>query len=258
MVQVTDALLNYETVKYFTNEEMESENYKAAIVAYQRAETVLLVSLNALNFVQGTIMFGGVAAGMTVCAAKVRIWPLLETIADIQRLLVCALGPRDLVCSAHAVIDACMSSVMLACLPSGRQFVLEAISHMHQTCCRNEAHGAVQVTAGALSVGDAVLFLTLMSQIYAPLNFFGSYYRQIQRYMIDMENMFDLLGTPPAVADAPGARALALRGGAIEFQDVWFGYKPERLVLKDLKLTVRFVSVPCAVAMLHSCLKRWC
>jgi ATP-binding cassette, subfamily B, heavy metal transporter len=56
---------------------------------------------------------------------------------------------------------------------------------------------------------------------------------------IDMENMFDLLGTPPAVSDAPGARPLALKGGAVEFRDVWFGYKPERLVLKDIKLTVR-------------------
>jgi hypothetical protein len=73
--QVTDALLNYETVKYFTNEEMEANNYRGAIEGYQRSETVLLVSLNALNFVQGMIMFGGVAAGMTVCAAKARVAP---------------------------------------------------------------------------------------------------------------------------------------------------------------------------------------
>ena len=40
------------------------------------------------------------------------------------------------------------------------------------------------------------------------------------------------------VQDAPGAAELTLRGGALEFRDVWFGYKPERLVLKDLSLKV--------------------
>jgi ATP-binding cassette, subfamily B (MDR/TAP), member 6 len=164
-VQVTDALLNYETVKYFTNEDMECTNYHAAIRAYQCSEAILLMSLNALNLVQGLIMFGGVAAGMTVCAS--------------------------------------------------------------------------QVAAGDLSVGDAVLFLTLMGQIYAPLNFFGSYYRQIQRQMIDMENMFDLLEKPGAVQDVPCARQMQLAGGTIEFRNVWFAYKPEHMVLKDMSLTVR-------------------
>lgn len=164
-MQVTDALLNYETVKYFTNEAMEVANYRAAIVEYQASEMTLLISLNGLNLVQGLIMFSGVAAGMAVCAAK--------------------------------------------------------------------------VASGALTVGDAVLFLSLMSQIYAPLNYFGSYYRQIQRYMIDMENMFELLARRGSVRDAPRAPPLRLATGALEFRNVWFAYKPERMILKDVSLSVR-------------------
>lgn len=49
---------------------------------------------------------------------------------------------------------------------------------------------------GTLTVGDTVLFLTLMAQLYGPLNFFGTYYRVIQQYMIDMENLLQLLDTP--------------------------------------------------------------
>jgi ABC-type transport system involved in Fe-S cluster assembly fused permease/ATPase subunit len=45
------------------------------------------------------------------------------------------------------------------------------------------------VSRGTLTVGDTVLFLTLMAQLYGPLNFFGTYYRVIQQYMIDMENL---------------------------------------------------------------------
>lgn len=33
------------------------------------------------------------------------------------------------------------------------------------------------VAEGTLTVGDAVLFLSLLQQLYAPLNYFGSYYR---------------------------------------------------------------------------------
>jgi ATP-binding cassette subfamily B (MDR/TAP) protein 6 len=49
-----------------------------------------------------------------------------------------------------------------------------------------------------MTVGDTVLFLTLMAQLYGPLNFFGTYYRVIQQYMIDMENLLQLLDTPGA------------------------------------------------------------
>ena len=34
-----------------------------------------------------------------------------------------------------------------------------------------------------------------LQQLYAPLNYFGSYYRTIQRQLIDMENCFELLAT---------------------------------------------------------------
>ena len=44
-----------------------------------------------------------------------------------------------------------------------------------------------------------MLFVTLMQQLYAPLNYFGTYYRTIQQYMIDMENMFDLLASAPQI-----------------------------------------------------------
>ena len=48
--------------------------------------------------------------------------------------------------------------------------------------CLGPLHPRAQgVAEGSLSVGDAVLFVTLMQQLYAPLNFFGTYYRMIQQ-----------------------------------------------------------------------------
>lgn len=34
---------------------------------------------------------------------------------------------------------------------------------------------------GSISVGDTVLFITMMQQLYVPLTYFGSYYRQVRR-----------------------------------------------------------------------------
>jgi len=39
---------------------------------------------------------------------------------------------------------------------------------------------AYRVSEGELTVGDFTLFLSYLMQLYAPLNWFGTYYRQIQ------------------------------------------------------------------------------
>lgn len=69
--RVTDALLNWETVKYFTNEPLEQRRYGEAIDAYQTAEYSFLSSLNVLNVIQSGIMFLGISSGMLACTAGV-------------------------------------------------------------------------------------------------------------------------------------------------------------------------------------------
>ena len=43
--------------------------------------------------------------------------------------------------------------------------------------------------------GTKLISRAWLQQLYAPLNYFGSYYRTIQRQLIDMENCFELLAT---------------------------------------------------------------
>ncbi|EFN52666.1 hypothetical protein CHLNCDRAFT_58798 [Chlorella variabilis] len=100
------------------------------------------------------------------------------------------------------------------------------------------AAGLLGIANGSLTVGDAVLFVTLMQQLYGPLNFFGTYYRMIQQAMLDMENMFELLGQHPALADKPGATALVPQGQTIGFHDVCFQYSDGAPVLRNVSFTV--------------------
>ena len=65
--RVTDALLNFETVKCFGNEALERSCLERAILDYQGVEYKLMASLNGLNVLQSVIIFTGLIAGLVVC-----------------------------------------------------------------------------------------------------------------------------------------------------------------------------------------------
>jgi ABC-type transport system involved in Fe-S cluster assembly fused permease/ATPase subunit len=63
-------------------------------------------------------------------------------------------------------------------------------------------------------------------------------YRTIRQGVIDMASMFALIDTPAEVTDAPGATPLAIAQGHVRFENVRFGYDPDREILKGLDLDV--------------------
>jgi ATP-binding cassette subfamily B protein len=63
-------------------------------------------------------------------------------------------------------------------------------------------------------------------------------YREIKQSLTDMETLFDLMDKLPEVVDAPDARPLEITSGTVEFDDVHFGYGPERQVLRGISFQV--------------------
>ncbi|MBS4096977.1 MAG: ABC transporter ATP-binding protein/permease [Sulfuricella sp.] len=159
-----DSLLNYETVKYFSNEEYETRRYDESLQTWEQAAVRNQTSLAALNAGQSLI----VATGVTV-------------------LMILA------------------------------------------------AQGVVE---GTMTLGDLVLVNAYMIQLYLPLHFLGFVYREIKHSLADMEKMFSLIERQAEICDVLGAPDLAVKQGAIRFENVSFSYESNRQILYEVSFEV--------------------
>ncbi|MCH8917708.1 MAG: ABC transporter ATP-binding protein/permease [Proteobacteria bacterium] len=159
-----DSLLNFETVKYFGNEDHEARRYDSALARYEIAAVKNKTSLSLLNVGQSAIIAGGLTGVMVMAG--------------------------------------------------------------------------MGVTAGTMTLGDFVLVVTYLMQLYLPLGFLGYVYREVKQSLTDMEAMFDLVQVPPDVTDREGAAPLVLSGGEVVFDDVSFGYRPDRPIIKHVSFRV--------------------
>lgn len=89
-----------------------------------------------------------------------------------------------------------------------------------------------------MTLGDLAMINAYMIQLFIPLNFLGFVYREIRRSLTDLENMLALLKRDPAISDSTDAQPLQVSKGAINLQQVDFGYHAERPILKQFNLHI--------------------
>jgi ATP-binding cassette subfamily B protein len=97
---------------------------------------------------------------------------------------------------------------------------------------------AREVLASTLTIGDFVMINAVMIQLYMPLNFIGSSYREIKQGLIDVEGMFSILRENAEIADRPGAKTFFAGKGEIAFNNVHFAYDEERPILRGISFSV--------------------
>ncbi len=159
-----DSLLNFETVKYFGNEDHEAKRYDGAMAIYEKAAVKTWVSLAVLNAGQAAIYSVGLTIVMVMAG-----WSILK---------------------------------------------------------------------GTSTIGDFVMINALMIQLYMPLNFIGSSYREIKQGLIDVEGMFGILRQNAEIADKPEAPVFQAGKGNIVFENVSFAYDAARPILKNISLHI--------------------
>jgi ATP-binding cassette, subfamily B, bacterial len=84
--------------------------------------------------------------------------------------------------------------------------------------------GVRNVQAGILTLGDLLLVMGYLSQLYRPLQSISKKAGDLQRSLASAERTFALLDQAPEVIETPNARPLSRARGALAFQNVSFAY----------------------------------
>ena len=161
--KMIDSLLNFETVKYFNNENFESSRLDQSLEEYELAANQSRHTLSMLNIAQTFIIMIGI-------------------------------------------------TIMLVMSVYG-------------------------IKSGDIDIGGFVVINAYMLQLYQPLNWLGSVYREIRQSLTDMENMFSLLEISPP-KDGSLKVLTASNDTEIRFDKVSFDYDVRRTIINNVSFTV--------------------
>jgi len=100
-------------------------------------------------------------------------------------------------------------------------------------------YGAREILLGKISPGDVIAFVMYAMIITGPIGSFARLFTQLQEGLGASRRVFELLDTPPQIADVAGAHPLPPIKGHIRFSDVSFHYIPGQQVLQNIKLCVQ-------------------
>ncbi|MCK5874832.1 MAG: ABC transporter ATP-binding protein/permease [Alcanivoracaceae bacterium] len=120
----------------------------------------------------------------------------------------------------------------LAALNSGQALIIAITMTMMMWMAVSD------VQRGAMTLGDLTMINAYLIQVFIPLNALGFIYREIRQSLVNIERMFTLLGQQAQVIDKEDAHELPAGPASIRFDNVRFGYQPERRILDGISFEV--------------------
>ena len=98
-------------------------------------------------------------------------------------------------------------------------------------------YGGGQVIQGVATIGTLVAFIQLARSFYEPISDISEKYNILQSAMASSERIFKLLDEPVTIASPEKPVPIGRARGSLEFRNVWFAYKNEDWILKDISFT---------------------
>ncbi len=99
--------------------------------------------------------------------------------------------------------------------------------------------GGLRVLAGRLSVGEVLVFISYVGMLYGPMNTISGLAGTVQGAFARFRRVAEILETLPTIRDLLNARPLTRCDGVVRFDNVWFGYDPNKPVLKGIDFEAR-------------------
>lgn len=162
----TDAMMNFETVKYFNAEDHERMRYMRSLQDYKKANENIAISLVIINSIHTVIICGGLIINLVYC---------IKLYDD-----------------------------------------------------------------GILTIGDFTMLYTYILQIYAPMFYLGTYYRNMRKALTGVEQIFEILSIDQSIKDPDNPLPCKINCGEIEFRNVCFSYnsKNGNQLLKNISFKI--------------------
>mgnify|MGYP002891367422 CR=1 FL=1 len=99
--------------------------------------------------------------------------------------------------------------------------------------------GGLSLVYGKITAGDLVAYMLYVTTLIATIRRIVEFAEQFQRGMTGIERFAEIMDTPIAIADLPGAEPLQVREGGIDFCDVSFEYPDDHnKVLRHVNLKI--------------------
>ena len=98
--------------------------------------------------------------------------------------------------------------------------------------------GGFSVISGTITIGTVVAFLSYVTRFFQPIQEISQIYTTMQAAMAGGEKVIELLETRSEVTDAPDAKTLSAVRGKIEFRQVFFEYRDNLPILKNINMTI--------------------
>jgi subfamily B ATP-binding cassette protein MsbA len=108
-------------------------------------------------------------------------------------------------------------------------------------------YGVRLVSSGGLSIGVLIVFLMYLKKTYKPIKDLSKMTNTLSKASVSYERIQELLATDSTIRDLPDAREAPPLKGAIEFDDVTFGYQRDVAILKNVSLRVESGQVAAVV-----------
>jgi subfamily B ATP-binding cassette protein MsbA len=98
--------------------------------------------------------------------------------------------------------------------------------------------GARMVMSGVLSAGSLIVFIFYLGKMYKPMQDLSKMTDAYAKAAVGYERIREVLDANHEIRDLPGARSAPPLKGRIEFENVQFGYEPDRPILHALNLAI--------------------